>query len=173
MIWHLPISLTVSQNSPHSLIFSNVCAQSLLCTTFCNTRDCSPPGSSVHGISQARTLEWVIISYSRGSSQPRDQTGVSFVSCIGRWIPYHCATLEAHFILAFFYPSNTCSRQRSFTRYSFFLKFSLHWSYIAAFSHLDYRSYFIRKDSPDYPTVRNHPVFITFSYFHPLYSVHY
>jgi len=36
--------------------------------------DCSPPGSSVHGISQARILEWVAISFSRGSSQHRDQT---------------------------------------------------------------------------------------------------
>ena len=41
--------------------------------------DCSPPGSSVHGILQARILEWVFISISRGSSQPRDQT---WVSCI-------------------------------------------------------------------------------------------
>ena len=39
--------------------------------------DCSPPGSSVHGISQARILEWVVISFSRGSSRPRDQTWVS------------------------------------------------------------------------------------------------
>ena len=39
--------------------------------------DCSPPGSSVHGISQARILEWVAISFSRGSSQPRNQTQVS------------------------------------------------------------------------------------------------
>ena len=38
---------------------------------------CSPPGSSVHGISQARILEWVAISFSRGSSQPRDQTWAS------------------------------------------------------------------------------------------------
>ena len=36
--------------------------------------DCSPPGSSVHGILQAAILEWVVISLSRGSSQPRDQT---------------------------------------------------------------------------------------------------
>ena len=36
--------------------------------------DCSPPGSSVHGIFQARILEWVAISFSRGSFQPRDQT---------------------------------------------------------------------------------------------------
>ena len=39
--------------------------------------DCSPPGSSVHGIFQARVLEWVAIPFSRGSSQPRDQTHVS------------------------------------------------------------------------------------------------
>ena len=48
--------------------------------TLCNPVDCSPPGSSVHGILQARILEWVAISFSRGSSRPRDQT---WVSCIG------------------------------------------------------------------------------------------
>ena len=47
------------------------------------------PSSSVQGIVQARVLEWVAISFSRGSSQPRDQTQVS---CSGRWILYHCAT---------------------------------------------------------------------------------
>ena len=51
--------------------------------------DCSPPGSSVHGILQARMLEWIIISTSRGSSQPRDQTCVSYVSYIGRRVLYH------------------------------------------------------------------------------------
>ena len=56
--------------------------------------DCSPPGFSAHGILQARTLEWVSISFSRGSSQPRYQTPISCVSCIGRWILYHCATWE-------------------------------------------------------------------------------
>ena len=49
-----------------------------------------------HGISQARILEWVAISFSRGSSRPRDQTPVSCVSCIGRWILYHCITWEAN-----------------------------------------------------------------------------
>ena len=44
-----------------------------LCLTFCNAMDCSLPGSSVHGISQARKLEWVAISFSRGSSRPRNQ----------------------------------------------------------------------------------------------------
>ena len=58
--------------------------------------DSSPPSSSVHGISQARTLEWVVISSSRGSSRPRDRAHVSGVSCTGRWALYHHATWEAH-----------------------------------------------------------------------------
>ena len=45
-----------------------------LCLTLCNPSDCSPPGSSVHGILQARILEWVVIPFSRESSQTRDQT---------------------------------------------------------------------------------------------------
>ena len=44
------------------------------CLTLCDPMDCSPLGSSVHGILQAGILEWVAIPYSRGSSQPRDQT---------------------------------------------------------------------------------------------------
>ena len=53
-----------------------------LCLTLCDSTDCSPPGSSVHGILQARILEWVAIPFSRGSSQPRDQTPVAYASCI-------------------------------------------------------------------------------------------
>ena len=45
-----------------------------MCPTLCNPKDCSPPGSSVHGILQARILEWVAIPFSRGFFQPRDQT---------------------------------------------------------------------------------------------------
>ena len=48
-----------------------------LCLTLCDPMDCSSPGSSVHGIFPARILEWVIISFSRASSWPRDQTRVS------------------------------------------------------------------------------------------------
>ena len=48
---------------------------------FCNSFN-SPPGSSAHGILQARILEWVAISSCRGSAQPRDQTCISCVSCI-------------------------------------------------------------------------------------------
>ena len=51
--------------------------------TLCDPMDCSPPGSYVHGILQARILEWVAISSSRGSSQPREQTQITYVSYIG------------------------------------------------------------------------------------------
>ena len=57
--------------------------------SFCNPMDCSPPGFSVHGILQARKLECVAITYSRGSSWTKDQTWVSCVSCTGKQILYH------------------------------------------------------------------------------------
>ena len=57
--------------------------------TLCNPLDCSPPGSSVHGILQARILEWVAMLSSRGSSQSRDWTHISYNPCIGRWVLYH------------------------------------------------------------------------------------
>ena len=50
------------------------------CLTFCDSMDCSPAGSSVLGILQARILEWVAISFSRGYFQPRDQTQVSCIT---------------------------------------------------------------------------------------------
>ena len=59
------------------------------CPTLCNPMDCSPPGSNVLGIFQARILEWVVMPSSRGSSQPRDQTLISYVSCVGRQVLYH------------------------------------------------------------------------------------
>ena len=48
-----------------------------LCPTLCDPMDCNPPGSSVHGILQARILEWVAVPFSKGSSQPRDPTQIS------------------------------------------------------------------------------------------------
>ena len=60
--------------------------------TLCDAMDCSSPGSSVHGISQARTLEWVAIPFSRGCSKSRHRT---CVSCIGRRILYYWDTGEA------------------------------------------------------------------------------
>ena len=58
---------------------------------FCDSMNSSPPGSSVHGISQEREMEWVAISFSKGSSQPRGQT---HISCIGRQVLYHRAISE-------------------------------------------------------------------------------
>ena len=58
----------------------------------CSLMDYSPPSSSIHGILQARILEWVAISSSKGSRWPRDQTRVSCISYIGRQILYHWAT---------------------------------------------------------------------------------
>ena len=66
---------------------SSSCVRAQSCLTLCNSMDCSLPGSSVHGIFQERILEWVTISFSRGSSQPKDW--------IGRWILYFWATREA------------------------------------------------------------------------------
>ena len=59
------------------------------CLTLCNPVDCSPPVSSVHGILQARILKWIATPSSKGSSQPRDQTCISYVSCTGMWALYH------------------------------------------------------------------------------------
>ena len=50
------------------------------CLTFCDPMDCSPPGSSVHSILQTIILEWVTVPFSRGSSQPRDRTQVSWTA---------------------------------------------------------------------------------------------
>ena len=60
-----------------------------LCLTLCNRMDCNPPGSSMQGILQARTLEWVAMPSSTGSSRPRDRTCISYVSCTGRWVLDH------------------------------------------------------------------------------------
>ena len=66
-----------------------VCAKLLSCGQPCDPMDCRLPGSSVHGIFQARILECVAISFSRGSSRPRDWTHVPYISCIGRRLLYH------------------------------------------------------------------------------------
>ena len=82
------------------LYSENEVAQS--CLTLCDPMDCSPPGSSVHEIFQARVLEWVAISLSRGSSQPRDWTQVSCT--VGR-----CFTVWAT-ILTLFMNTNYSNR---------------------------------------------------------------
>ena len=85
--WMLRTHETVTEVSPGvrvlwishmKVLFTCVCAQTLShVRLFCDPMDCSPPGSAVCGIFQARILEWVAISSSRGSSWPRDQTHIS------------------------------------------------------------------------------------------------
>ena len=91
-----PLSLHLKKTGVATELGATYCLCSVAqsCPALCNPFDCSLPDSSVHGIFQARILEWVAISSSRASSQPRDQTLVSCVSCIGRWMLYHCATWE-------------------------------------------------------------------------------
>ena len=71
------------------------CLVAQSCPTLWDTMDCSLPALSIHGISQARTLEWVAISLFRGSFQPRDRTWVSCVSSISSGFFTHWATREA------------------------------------------------------------------------------
>ena len=76
MCTHSQITFLYSRNDHKSVKqYESKVAQS--CPTLCDPMDCNLPGSSVHGIFQVRVLEWVAISFSRGSSQPRDRTWVS------------------------------------------------------------------------------------------------
>ena len=74
------------------------CVHAQSCPTLCDLMDCGLPGSSVHGFLQARILECVGISFSRGSSQPRDPT---WVTCIVDRFFTICATREANAISKF------------------------------------------------------------------------
>ena len=67
---------------------SGVCVLSCIRLFFSPT-DCRPPVYSAHVILQARILEWVAVASSKGSFPSRDQTHVSYVSCIGSWVLYH------------------------------------------------------------------------------------
>ena len=74
----------------YNCMYSSLCANLLQsCLTLWDPMNFSLPGSSVHGILQARILKWAGMPFSRGSSQPRNQTCVSYVSCIGRQVLYH------------------------------------------------------------------------------------
>ena len=72
-----------------------MCLVAQLCLTLRDPMEWSPPGSPVHGILQARILEWITMPSSRESSQPRDGTHVSCISSIGRQVFSHSATWEA------------------------------------------------------------------------------
>ena len=89
--WYLLCSWAIDSEKAFCSVCLCVCVRSIAqsCPTLCNPLDCSLSGSSVHGIFQARILQWVAISYSRGSSWHKDQTCSPCVSCIGRRFLYH------------------------------------------------------------------------------------
>ena len=96
----LSVLVTLDQGQACSSMASScVCLVIQSCLTLCDPIDRSP-GSSVHGVLQARIQVWVAISFSRGSSWPRDQTQVSCVSCIGSCILYCWATREAPWLIS-------------------------------------------------------------------------
>ena len=86
IMWDVPTRLC-RFNYPGA-VFSHV--------QLCESMDYSPPGSSAHGIFQARILEWVAISYSRGSSQPGVKPASPTSPALAGGFFYHCATWEAH-----------------------------------------------------------------------------
>ena len=92
--WKTKVHLLQSQNSWVKRPKCKACVYA--CSVVSASMDCSPPGSSVHRISQTRILEWVAISSSRGSSWLRDRTCISFSFCIYRQILYHWAAWRAH-----------------------------------------------------------------------------
>ena len=65
-------TITSNQGIFESFAFYSMCLAAQSCLTLYDPRDCSPAGSSIHGILQARILEWAAMPFSRGSSQPRD-----------------------------------------------------------------------------------------------------
>ena len=72
------------------LLWNHTCMLSCFSHVWlCGAMECSQPGSSVHRILQARILEWVAMPSSKCSSQPRDQTHISYTFCIDRWVLYH------------------------------------------------------------------------------------
>ena len=93
-----PTPSSLGEVSWATLAFVCVRSKSLLsCLTLCDPMNCSPPGSCVHGILQARILERIAISSSKGSSWPRGQSHFSYASCIGRQFLYQLSHLAKLF----------------------------------------------------------------------------
>ena len=92
----------------HTHIHIHIHILVLSCTVMSDSwwsHDCSLPGFSVHGIFQARTLDWVAIPFCRGSSQARDWTQVACVSCTGRFF----TTESSKQIISFAFAFSFCS----------------------------------------------------------------
>ena len=124
VIIHYCLIHTAGSPFPHPLCIIDypcvLCAKSLQSwPTLCDPMGCSPLVSSVHGILQARILEWAAISFSKGSSRPRDWTRISYITCIGRQVLYHYCHLLTYsyraYVLFIFVLHSLASRR-------FFLK---------------------------------------------------
>ena len=87
--WTIAHQASLSMGFPRQEDWCGLAKLLKSCPALCNLMDCTPPGSSVHGILPARILEWAAMPSSRGFSQPRDQTCICYISCIGRWVLYH------------------------------------------------------------------------------------
>ena len=101
-------------------IVEKMCSVTQSCLILCNPMDCSPPGSSVKGISLARILEWVAFFSSRGSSQLRDQSLVSCISCIAGEF-FSCWAMEKAY-----------GRDVCFTKFFFTIKLKYLWASLVA-----------------------------------------
>ena len=115
------VALWISSSgcSSVSFIASSKCVVShFSCIWLLDPVDSSLPGSSVHGILQARILEWVSVPSSRGSSQPKGRTHASYVPCIGRQFLYRQYHLEALCISLYNKPINIKSVSLSSVNHS-------------------------------------------------------
>ena len=99
--WGDPRAQRYLTGKAHSLDACCAVLGRFICVRLCEPMEYSLPGSSVHGILQARILEWVAMPSSRGSSQPGDQTLISYVSCIGRWVLDHQHHLGSSYLFTF------------------------------------------------------------------------
>ena len=94
MFWSYPSAMQTHKSNQDLLAWMH--AQS--CPTLHDPTDCRLPGYSDRGVFQARILEWVALSCSRGSSPPGIEPLSFCISCTGRWVLYHCATWETPFV---------------------------------------------------------------------------
>ena len=88
-----------------------MCAKLLQsCLTLCDPMKCGWPGSSLHGIVQARTLEWIAVTISRGSSWPESQNNISYFSCIGSQVLYTTSSdmVISYYIMKILKTYNEC-----------------------------------------------------------------
>ena len=95
LLYNVVLVSAVQQNESSIRVCVRVCVCAVMSDSVIPSIDCSLPGSSVHGMSQARILECVAISTYRGSSWSKDWTRVSCVSRTGKRILYHCAAWQA------------------------------------------------------------------------------